>query len=136
MKIEPSLHPFGEVCREIDFFPNATVAEYGVIRLEDNNNDVATVMTMIQAEIWARGPVAASVHGAALHHYRGGVFDDESAPRNTTHCVSIVGWGVHYDEKDTKQEIPLTHWIVRNSWGQYFGGKKRGGIEYCSYSSL
>jgi cathepsin X len=119
MKIEPSLHPFGEVCREIDHFPNATVAEYGVYSLSQCNRSAATVMELVQAELFARGPVTAAVHGAALHEYRGGIYSNVSAPTQTTHSVSIVGWGTHNSDDNTT----LTHWIVRNSWGQYFGGE-------------
>jgi cathepsin X len=122
MKIEPSLHPFGEVCREIDHFPNATVAEYGVYTLAQNgNHSAATVMALVQAELFARGPVTAAVNGAALHEYRGGIYSNLSAPTQTTHSVSIVGWGTHYSGDDNA--TTLTHWIVRNSWGQYFGGE-------------
>ena len=91
-------------CNAITQFPNATVAEYGTIE-----GDVEA----IQAEIFARGPVAAEVNGKPLHDYHGGVFSDETADKNTTHIVSIIGWGV--DDGDIK------HWIVRNSWGQYWG---------------
>lgn len=43
----------GGACTEIDFFPNATVAEYGMIELDDN------VVTNIMTEIYVRGYVVA-----------------------------------------------------------------------------
>ena len=46
--------------------------------------------------------------------YKGGVFTDDSHSQSTNHIVSLTGWG--YDE-DTDTE----YWIVRNSWGQYWG---------------
>ena len=46
--------------------------------------------------------------------YQGGVFTDDSHSQSTNHIVSITGWG--YDE-DTDTE----YWIIRNSWGQYWG---------------
>jgi cathepsin X len=97
--------PGDSECKEIDVFPNATVAEYGTYR-----NKVEAVL----AEIFARGPVAAGVWGASLNDYRGGVFSNVTAPQLTTHAVSIVGWGT---DKETGQQ----YWIVRNSWGQYWG---------------
>ena len=101
----------------IDHFPNASIAEYGVIRLEDEeSSDPMLVMQMIKAEIFARGPVAAAVNGRALHEYSGGIYKDITASQNTTHAVSIVGWGV--DDEDGS-----TYYVGRNSWGGYFGGK-------------
>ena len=116
MKLVPSWHPFGEICREIDHFPNATVAEYGTITLEEEHGVAMNVMRNVQAEIWARGPVAAAINGQAWHNYRGGIINDTESSKNTTHAVSIVGWDV--DENDGS-----THYIVRNSWGEYFGGR-------------
>ena len=51
-------------------------------------------------------------------YYTGGILgsDDDPALLNNTHNhgVSIVGWG--YDpDRDTQ------HWIIRNSWGHYWG---------------
>jgi cathepsin X len=95
-------------CTPVKYFPNATVAEFG------NYND--TELFAIQAEIFLRGPVKASVNAAPLLHYHGGILLDSPETRNTTHNhgVSIVGWG--YDET-----LNVPYWIVRNSWGQYFG---------------
>jgi cathepsin X len=95
----------GGKCTEIDYFPNATVAEYGIL---DQDVD------MIMAEIYTRGPVAATINAEPIVTYTGGVFDDKDESRGTNHIVSIVGWGM--DEESGKK-----HWIVRNSWGQYWG---------------
>mmetsp|Transcript_22868 Transcript_22868/g.28054 ORF Transcript_22868/g.28054 Transcript_22868/m.28054 type:complete len:363 (-) Transcript_22868:215-1303(-) len=95
----------GGKCTEIDYFPNATVAEYGMVE-----NDVEK----IAAEIYVRGPVAATINAEPIVEYSGGVFSDKTADKRTNHIVSIVGWG--YDEDTGKR-----HWIVRNSWGHYWG---------------
>jgi len=91
---------------EIDEYPNATIAEYGTYSLD---------VHAIQAEIFARGPVAAAVNGKPLHDYEGGVYSDANPEdKETHHIVSIVGWG--YDNNTDRQ-----YWIVRNSWGEYWG---------------
>jgi len=100
----------GGKCSEIDFFPNATVAEYG----EMNDKDVRKIM----AEIYTRGPVAATINAEPIVGYRGGVFGDVKAGRGTNHIVSIVGWG---SEKKGKKGEAKKFWIIRNSWGQYWG---------------
>jgi cathepsin X len=96
----------GGKCTEIDYFPNATVAEYGTVA----EGDVDAIMS----EIYTRGPVAATINAEPIVDYTGGVFTDNDAPKFTNHIVSIVGWGM--DEESGKK-----HWIVRNSWGHYWG---------------
>lgn len=98
----------GGACTEIDIFPNATVAEYGMIDLDEN------VVNKIKTELFVRGPVAATINAEPIVKYTGGVFTDDSHSQSTNHIVSLTGWG--YDE-DTDTE----YWIVRNSWGQYWG---------------
>ena len=93
-------------CVEITQFPNATVEEYGKYKHAD--------IDTIKAEIYERGPVCAGLWGHALGNYTGGIFADKTAPTNSTHAVSIVGWG-HDAESDD------SYWIVRNSWGEYWG---------------
>lgn len=94
----------GGACTEIDIFPNATVAEYGMVE--------AGNVEMIKTEIYVRGPVAATVNAEPIVEYKGGVYSDDSKSQQTNHIVSIVGWGV--DEETGEQ-----HWIVRNSWGEF-----------------
>ena len=102
----------GYGCRAIPkgSIPNVTILEYGSI--EPNN------IHAIKAELYARGPIKTSINAKYLVNYTGGILgsDDDPALYNTTHNhgVSIVGWG--YDESRDRQ-----HWIIRNSWGVYFG---------------
>jgi cathepsin X len=96
----------GGKCTSIDYFPNATVAEYGTV--ESGNVDA------IMAEIYTRGPVAATINAEPIVEYGGGIYADVGESKQTNHIVSIVGWGK--DEESGKK-----HWIVRNSWGVYWG---------------
>jgi len=95
----------GGKCTEIDYFPNATVAEYGMVE-----EDVDQIML----EIYTRGPVAATINAEPIVEYQGGVFTETSYSQETNHIVSIVGWGM-------EEETGKKHWIVRNSWGHYWG---------------
>jgi len=96
----------GGFCSEIDSYPNATIAEYGLIDSKDVNE--------IMAEIYTRGPVAATINAEPILEYKDTIFTDEKASRSTNHIVSIVGWG-----KDGQTGIK--YWICRNSWGEYWG---------------
>lgn len=95
-------------CKAIDIFPNATIAEYGSYELADN---IEQQVNTIKAEIFARGPVKASVNGTAIANYKGGIISDsEYEDSGHNHGVVIVGWG---QSKNTQKQ----YWIVRNSWG-------------------
>jgi len=97
---------FGGKCVEIDEYPNATIAEYGTYSMDADK---------IKAEIFARGPVAAGINAEPIIEYHGGIYtDDNPEDKEINHIVSIVGWGM--DETTQKQ-----HWIIRNSWGEYWG---------------
>eukprot|EP00934_Nitzschia_sp_Nitz4_P005075 Nitzschia sp. Nitz4//scaffold9_size221794//12291//13636//NITZ4_001313-RA/size221794-snap-gene-0.85-mRNA-1//1//CDS//3329560902//5065//frame0 len=102
----------GGACTEIDFFPNATVAEYGRYSILTSPTDI---VQRLKAEIYARGPVATGVNAEPLVKYAGGIVKDTAIWRMmVNHIVSIVGWG---HEEETGDD----YWIVRNSWGQYWG---------------
>lgn len=102
----------GGKCTEIDYFPNATVAEYGIV--DYDSNDKEGVSHKIMSEIYSRGPVAATINAEPIVKYTGGIFTDENYSEQTNHIVSITGWG-------TDKESGTKFWIVRNSWGQYWG---------------
>lgn len=94
----------GGTCREIEMFPNVTVAEYGKLEGEED----------MMKEIYARGPIACPIDATPLEEeYNGGIITkDTTAP--TDHIVEIIGWG-------TDKETGLKFWHVRNSWGEYWG---------------
>ena len=65
----------------------------------------------IMMEIYCHGPVAAGINANPIVDYVSGVVQDASRD-SIDHVVSIVGWGV---------EKGIKYWIVRNSWGTYYG---------------
>lgn len=58
--------------------------------------------------------ICSGVNANPLVDYKGGVVKTGGlVDMIVDHIVSIVGWGVDKDEDE--------YWIVRNSWGQYWG---------------
>eukprot|EP00747_Dinoflagellata_sp_TGD_P210890 gnl/TRDRNA2_/TRDRNA2_84116_c0_seq4.p1 gnl/TRDRNA2_/TRDRNA2_84116_c0~~gnl/TRDRNA2_/TRDRNA2_84116_c0_seq4.p1 ORF type:complete len:331 (-),score=56.18 gnl/TRDRNA2_/TRDRNA2_84116_c0_seq4:131-1123(-) len=88
-------------CAGLDHYPNATVDEYGSISGVD----------AIKKEIFNRGPVSCGVDANPLRTYTGGI--ETTIGNSIDHVISIVGWG-----DDPKVG---GYWIVRNSWGEYWG---------------
>ena len=106
----------GGQCVELDYWPNATVAEYGEVgndSIFDMFSDPKEKAHKIRAEIYARGPVATTINATPLRDYAGGILDDPTASTSTNHIVSIVGFG-----KDAA--TGKDYWIIRNSWGEYW----------------
>jgi len=92
----------GGTCSEIDFFPNATVAEHGTYNLLSLDR-----VHKIKAEIYARGPVATGINAMPILKYKGGVIKELNIlDMLVDHIVSIVGWNV--DEEGDE------YWIIRN----------------------
>ncbi|QDZ20685.1 cathepsin Z [Chloropicon primus] len=81
------------------------VAEYGRVRGERK----------MMKEIFARGPIACEIDSDPLDDYEKGVLiPEEGYEPHVNHIISVAGWGV--DEEDG-----TPYWIVRNSWGTYWG---------------
>merc|ERR1719231_352442 len=87
-------------CGPITNYPNATISEYGSISGAD----------AMAKEIYARGPIACGIDAAPILKYTGGVVSE--AGDGVDHVISVVGWGTEGDKE---------YWIVRNSWGEYWG---------------
>ena len=112
MNCDPAFGDDPQKCYAVQRYGRYFVSEYGRMR----NPSVAD----LQAEIWKRGPVSCSVDASALEYanYRAGDIINvtlTSANKITwepDHDVSVVGWDWRGEE---------LYWIVRNSWGSYWG---------------
>jgi len=111
-------------CSPVSNFTRYFVDQFGRV------SGVANII----AEIATRGPVAAGIDSTVLHAYKGGIIT-QTGPANINHIVEIVGYDT---DAATKQDV----WIVRNSWGTYWGeagyfriirGKNALGIEADVY---
>lgn len=69
----------------------------------------------MKAEISARGPIACSMyaHADIFENYEGGIIQDTTKYSGTTHVVNVVGF--------SKSAEGVPYWIVRNSFGTYWG---------------
>jgi C1A family cysteine protease len=92
------------------------VTSYG--RVGSPDADPADNARAMQAELVARGPIVCSIAtpDAFVYKYDGGIFDDhnKSTIDDVDHDVSIVGYG---EDEGTGRP----YWLVRNSWGSYWG---------------
>jgi len=96
-----STFPPSGKCVGLKKYPNATISEYGSI----------SGQRAMQKEIFARGPISCGIDASPILKYTGGIATDRG--EGVDHVISVVGWG---DD--------ATHggyWIVRNSWGEYWG---------------
>merc|ERR1712054_637503 len=93
----------GGGCSAVENPPKIHISEHGTVAGERN----------IQAEVWARGPIAATiVVTPEFEAYTGGIFNDTTGKKSLDHSVELVGWGI---------EGSTPYWILRNSWGTYWG---------------
>jgi cathepsin X len=92
---------FGEKCVGLSHYPNATITDYGSVRGAD----------AMMKEIYHRGPIACGIDAVPILKYTSGIATGRSFSQD--HVISVVGWG--NDPSEGK------YWIVRNSWGEYWG---------------
>jgi len=91
----------GGACGGLSSFPNATISEYGSISGAD----------AMMKEIFNRGPISCGIDANPLLNYESGIITEKG--ESVDHVISVVGWG-----NDAKEGM---YWIVRNSWGEYWG---------------
>lgn len=90
-------------CVALSHYPNATISNYGTI---------GSAVEMAK-EIAKNGPIACGIDAVPIHNYTGGIA--AMAGEGIDHVVSVVGWAKS-NESSTGE-----YWIVRNSWGEYWG---------------
>merc|ERR1719436_1350539 len=91
----------GGPCTGLSVYPNATVSDFGSISGAE----------AMMKEIYQRGPISCGIDAHPLLNYESGIIKTEGD--GVDHVISVVGWGT--DPKDG------FYWIVRNSWGEYWG---------------
>merc|ERR1712039_869460 len=91
----------GGSCTGLSHYPNATISDYGSI----------SGKSAMMKEIYNRGPIACGIDAMPLLNFESGIVKD--AGSGVDHVISVVGWGT--DKTDG------FYWIVRNSWGEYWG---------------
>jgi len=90
-----------------------TVGDHGEVKGED----------AMKKEIYARGPISCGIacdaeillnysDVAAKHE---GVFVTDAKFYSTDHIIEVAGWG--------ETESGLKYWVIRNSWGTYWGDR-------------
>jgi len=91
----------GGDCSGLSTFPNATIEDFGSISGKE----------AMMKEIYARGPIACGIDANPLLNFNSGIMKEKG--EGVDHVVSVTGWGT--DPEDG------FYWIVRNSWGEYWG---------------
>ena len=66
----------------------------------------------MKKEIYARGPISCGIDASAILEYQSGISVHKGLLETVDHVISVVGWGKENDQQ---------YWIVRNSWGEYWG---------------
>jgi len=96
-----STFPPNGKCVGLTKYPNMTLDEYGEVSGADE----------MMAEIFKRGPISCGIDASPILKYTDGIATD--AGEFVDHVVSVVGWGT--------DDVEGKYWIVRNSWGEYWG---------------
>lgn len=100
-----------EECYAVPHWIGYGVKEYGAVSGE---------LSMMK-EIYARGPISCTMDAsddfmlryAEIVQRHDGVFVTDEVSDTTDHVVEVTGWGI--------TPSGLRYWVVRNSWGTYWG---------------
>jgi cathepsin X len=101
--------PMNGTCQAVDNYPKFGVSQHGQ----------SLGVHQMKAQIFANGPIACGVDSEPLDAWgygpnRTGIFSGGAQALAIDHEISVVGFG--YDAS-----AGLDYWIVRNSWGEYWG---------------
>merc|ERR1712187_895174 len=94
----------GGTCTGLSHYPNITISEYGSVRGAN----------AMMKEIYNRGPISCGIAADPLLNYESGIVTKWTIPIfSVDHVISVVGWGTDATHGQ--------YWIVRNSWGEFWG---------------
>ena len=97
-------------CSRPKRFLTYSVEEYGDVAGEDQELAMMT-------EIFHRGPISCGICATdELLQYTGGIFTDVTNATQINHDISVVGYG-----EENGKKFWMEFWMVRNSWGTYWG---------------
>ena len=98
--------PSGRNCWAVGNYKKWYVSDHGSLRGPNN----------MKKEIFARGPISCGMFVTEKFEttYTTGIYRERTLSPIPNHYVSVVGWG---KDKTSGEE----YWIVRNTWGTYFG---------------
>lgn len=111
-------------CVGLSHYPNVSISDFGSVSGRQE----------MQQEIFKNGPISCGIDALPLLNYEQGIVTDSGS--SIDHVISVVGWG-----KDAEKG---GYWIVRNSWGEYWGemGYVRVGFgalqveDQCAWASV
>jgi cathepsin X len=96
----------GGDCFAVDHYQNWKVDQYG----EVNGVDA------MKSEIFNRGPIACGINATddLFYNYDGSYIYESTDDGEINHQITVIGYG-----KDDSTGV--SYWIIRNSWGSYWG---------------
>ena len=103
-------------CVGLSNYPNATILEYGSISGID----------AMKNELLMNGPISCALNDTLLLNYTGGILEEIDISTDINHAISVVGWG-------TNTNTNKSYWIIRNSWGEYWGSMGFAKIAFGSF---
>jgi len=116
------------VCPHRQLWSHVNVKDYKVLMISENSNTEKAFEKILHNY----GPIGVGINSKNMDNYKGGIFRADMCTKEIDHAVTIVGYTDNA-------------WIIKNSWGKFWGedgylylekGKNACGIaEYAVYVS-
>lgn len=92
---------------------------YSVYKSEMFKDNMDEYVKMIKSEIKNKGSVIAYINAQSVltYDFNGKNILNMCGSKTTDHSINVIGYG-HYKNKEGEEK---SYWLVRNSWGYYWG---------------
>lgn len=108
-------YPHDQFMRYCKFNPEKIITSIkGHVKVEKGNEEL---LAQVIAKI---GPVSTGIDARYFQFYKDGIFYEPKCTDKLTHAVVIIGYG--------SKEFGGDYWIIKNSWGKYWGREGFGKI--------